>query len=127
MSEQAAHGDTGHEQTQIPDIHDVSDIMTAREAAVALGISERTIRRAILRGELAALKEGRSFHITTAALDDYRATRDQPRRRSRLHLVPTTSPPVDRMAPPTLIPLPGGDLGGRRPLPAQLTTFVGRS
>src|SRR3954470_16240092 len=106
MNQQAPRGNTGHERAKTPDIHDVSDILSAREAAVALGISERTIRRAILRGELEAIKEGRSFHITTAALDDYHAARDQPRRRSRLHLVPPTSPPVDRTAPPTLIPLP---------------------
>ncbi len=128
MSEQAAQSNTGHERAQIPDIHDVSDVMSAREAAVALGVSERTIRRAILRGELEAIKEGRSFHITTAALDDYRASREQPQRRSRLHLVPLPVPEDDRTPPPpTLIPLPGGDLTGRRPLPAQLTTFVGRS
>jgi excisionase family DNA binding protein len=127
MSEQAAPGNTGHERAQIPDIHDMSDVMSAREAAITLGVSERTIRRAILRGELAAIKEGRSFHITTTALDDYRASREQPRRRGRLHLVPATSPPVERTPPPTLISLPGGDLTGRRPLPAQLTTFVGRS
>src|SRR3954470_19592695 len=105
MNQQAPRGNTGHERAKTPDIHDVSDILSAREAAAELGISERTIRRAILRGELEAIKEGRSFNITTAALDDYRASRDQPRRRNRLRLVPQPAPPLDPTPPPTLIPL----------------------
>src|SRR3954470_1618861 len=105
MNQQAPRGNTGHERAKTPDIHDVSDILSAREAAAELGISERTIRRAILRGELAAIKEGRSFNITSAALDDYRTSRDQPRHRTRLHLVPPTPALDDRSpAPPTLIP-----------------------
>ena len=38
-------------------------VFSAREAADSLGLSERTIRRAIARGDLAANKRGRAFTI----------------------------------------------------------------
>lgn len=44
---------------------------SAREAAAHLGISERTIRRAIARGELAATKRAGVFRITLEALTAY--------------------------------------------------------
>ena len=56
----------------VPDIGGLSGVLSAREAAKALGVSERTIRRAIQRGELVATKHAGSFQITPAALDDYR-------------------------------------------------------
>jgi excisionase family DNA binding protein len=53
------------------------------EAAARLGIHERTIRRAIARGEILAIKRGRALAISRASLERY-ATRDRtgPRRRS---------------------------------------------
>jgi excisionase family DNA binding protein len=38
-------------------------IVSAREAALVLGMSERTIRRWIKTGDLAAVKRGGEFHI----------------------------------------------------------------
>src|SRR5215217_4640980 len=55
-----------------PDIGGVTGVLSAREAAAALGISERTVRRAILRGDLIATKHAGSYQITPAALDAYR-------------------------------------------------------
>lgn len=46
--------------------------LSAREAASALGVSERTIRRAIQRGDLQAVKHSGSFHITPPSLEQYR-------------------------------------------------------
>jgi excisionase family DNA binding protein len=55
-----------------PDIGGLSGVLSAREAATALGVSERTVRRAIQRGEIVATKHAGSFQITPAAIDDYR-------------------------------------------------------
>jgi excisionase family DNA binding protein len=40
--------------------------LTTREAAARLGVSERSVRRAIARGELTATKQGRGFRVTAA-------------------------------------------------------------
>ena len=50
------------------------NLLTAREAAVAIGVHERTIRRAIARGELSAIKRAGVFRIDRADLARYRAT-----------------------------------------------------
>ena len=55
-----------------PDIGGLAGVLSAREAAAALGVSERTVRRAIQRGQLVATKHAGTFQITPAALDDYR-------------------------------------------------------
>ena len=60
------------ESAAAPDIGGLAGVLSAREAATALGVSERTIRRAIHRGEIVATKHAGSFQITPAALDDYR-------------------------------------------------------
>jgi non-specific serine/threonine protein kinase len=49
--------------------------LSAREAAGVLGVNERTIRRAIARGELVADKHGGSFRIAPAELERYRVRR----------------------------------------------------
>lgn len=43
-------------------------VLTAREAARNLGVNERTIRRAIARGELVAVKRQGVYRITPPAL-----------------------------------------------------------
>lgn len=48
--------------------------MTTNDAATALGLSPFTIRRAIHNGTLRASKRGRDWHITPAAVAEYRAT-----------------------------------------------------
>lgn len=46
--------------------------LSAREAAAALGVNERTIRRAIAKGTLVADKLGGAYRIDPAALAEYR-------------------------------------------------------
>ena len=66
-------------------------LFSATDAAASLGVNERTIRRAIARGELAATKQGRSFAITLESLDRYRARQDRSGgQRGRLRLSPNS-------------------------------------
>jgi excisionase family DNA binding protein len=97
MSERAAQQDPGGSRQT------AGAFLTAREAAQRLGVHERTIRRAIARGDLPAHKEGGVFRIPASALD---------------HVAPTR--PV-----PRLVRLPPPD-DGRAPLPSPLSPFVGR-
>src|SRR4051812_31081636 len=79
----------------------VSGVVSAQDAALLLGVNERTVRRAIQRGELVARKAGRSFEITQEALDHYRARLRRPKRDGPLlHLVPDVVQP----AAPTFLP-----------------------
>src|SRR3954468_12947653 len=64
------------EPTFRPDIETVSGLpdswpCSALEAALIVGVSERTIRRAIARGELVATKRGGLYRITQEALTLY--------------------------------------------------------
>ena len=99
--------------------------LSAREAAEALGVSERTIRRAISRGELIAAKAGRSFRIAPAALAAYRARHDRlavpdvTPLRPNLTLVESPNPPPE--------PRPESSVEATvAATPAPLTSFVGR-
>ena len=84
--------------------------LTTREAAAVLGLSERAVRRAVRRGELAATKQGGVFQIAPGALARYRENRPRPHPAQRsLRLVP----------PPRHDPLAGR-------LPAPLTPLIGR-
>lgn len=56
-------------------------ILTAVEAAALLGVHERTIRRAISRGDLPAVKRSGVFWIDLSDLDRYQVRR-------RLTIVP---------------------------------------
>ncbi len=78
-------------------------MLTTREAAARLGVHERTIRRAIVRGNIPARKEGGVYRIAAEALERL------PRPCPAPHLV-TLIPARERMAT----------------LPQPLTTFVGR-
>jgi len=49
--------------------------LSAREAAAALGVSERTVRRAIARGELPAALRAGVYRIAPADLARYRQRR----------------------------------------------------
>lgn len=86
----------------------VGHSLTAKEAARVAGVHERTIRRAIARGELAATKRARLFQIAPEALAQYRARR----RHSSL------SPSLLRL----VAPAPGPAFV----LPTPLTSFLGR-
>lgn len=76
------------------------DPLSLQEAATTLGVHERTVRRAIARGDLVARKQGRSIAVTRASLDEFV-------RRRR---------PVETE----------GAWTRSRPLPKPLTTFIGR-
>ena len=86
--------------------------VTAREAAAELGLNERTIRRAISRGELIGSKRGGVFQILPGDLASYRVIRSGPGRTSVGS--PEGGPPAHRER----------TLGNRLPSPA--TTLIGR-
>ena len=70
--------DPAPEEPGVPDAE--PQFLTARSAAARLGVSERTIRRAIARGEVRATKLAGSFRITPADLDRYETIRSRSRR-----------------------------------------------
>jgi len=78
-----------------------SDILplSAREAAAVMGVSERTVRRAIARGELAAEMHAGVYRIAPADLAHYRTEHEPPAR-------PAIEP---RPGPARLLPFPGRD------------------
>jgi excisionase family DNA binding protein len=99
---------------------------SAREAATVLGVSERTVRRAIARGELAACKRAGVFRITLEALSHYldQQPRDAPRRSARQHASSQGS-----LEPPPSLPmlrLVASAPGPAFTLPQPLTPFLGR-
>src|SRR5437763_1325924 len=68
-----------------PDVA-VPPAYTANTLATALGVSPKTIRNAIARGELAAVKRGGRWIVSAAAVDAWAGTDDvarRPRRRVR--------------------------------------------
>lgn len=81
---------------------------SAIEVAHLLGVSERTIRRAISRGELAATKRGGAFQIGVTELARYQMARDRRRRRGGAPLR-IVAPEADR----SLFPVPLSTLVGR--------------
>ncbi len=87
-------------------------MVSARDAARILGVHEKTIRRAIRRGELAAVKRGRSFESALDEQDRYRRRAGQ-------------SSPPERL-PANVLPFPSLDRGARHHLPVALTRFIGR-
>ena len=93
-----------------------SDTLSAREAAKALGVNERTIRRAIARGVLFATKRAGVYQIAPDDLARYRTQRNR--------AMPTErSPSRD---PPLLIPLPRQWRESTPALPRPLTALIGR-
>src|SRR5215207_1006872 len=86
----------------------VGHALTAKEAARVAGVHERTIRRAIARGELPAAKRAGIFQIAPEALVQYRARHRR------------TSPPL------SLLRLVEHAPGSAFALPTPLTSFLGR-
>ena len=82
--------------------------LTAKEAARVAGVHERTIRRAIARGDLAATKRARIFQITPEALAQFQAQHQH------------------ASSPPLLLRLVEPALGPTVALPRPLTPFLGR-
>jgi excisionase family DNA binding protein len=106
--------ETGHHES--PDTANLSGFLSASGAASALGVNERTVRRAIIRGEIAATKHGRSYRISSEALAEFRLRR--PSRRRRTPGSGDPAPPLLRLIKP--------NLGPAFALPQALTTFLGR-
>lgn len=91
--------------------------LDARAAALALGISDRTVRRAIARGDLPATKHGGVYRIAPVALARWHE------RRCSTAAQPTTvdgRPPFRRDTRPESVPLAPPDL------PRPLTSLIGR-
>src|SRR5262245_32748341 len=89
--------------------------LSAREAAAVLGVSDRTVRRAIARGDLPATRHAGVYRIAAADLARYRACR------------PVDFSPSTRtvLSPPRLIPLPKREEAAPD-LPRPLTPLIGR-
>jgi non-specific serine/threonine protein kinase len=97
--------------------------LSAREAAAVLGVSERTVRRAIARGDLPATLHAGVYRIAPDDVARYRTSRggsSQPRalsRRRRGVAAPGSDAPVRLVVPSPLRPTPA---------PTPLTPLVGR-
>src|SRR4051794_40577727 len=90
--------------------------LSASGAATVLGVNQRTIRRAIARGELPARKRSGIYHIAPADLARYGARR-------RRTLLPEDRLRVD---PPRLVPFPVSELVVAPKLPRQGAALIGR-
>ena len=90
--------------------------LSAREAAQSLGVSERTVRRAIARGELPAALRAGVYRIAPDDLARFRARRQLP------------APPSaqTRPDPPRLVPLPRRMDETGPVLLRPLTSLIGR-
>lgn len=83
--------------------------LTAHAAAALLQVNERTIRRAIARGEIAATRSGVSYSISLEDLERY---------------AEMVNSPVAQEAPPHLVAFPRAEVVPAMPIP--LSSFVGR-
>ena len=90
--------------------------LTAVAAAAALGVDERTIRRAIARGELPAARRSGVYAIAPQDLAEHGARR-------RGAAAPRARP---RPSPPRLVPFPGQVVRPIAALPRPRTELVGR-
>jgi predicted ATPase/DNA-binding CsgD family transcriptional regulator len=90
--------------------------LTAHEAATMLGVNERTIRRAIARGNLPASKRSGIYQIALTALERYRL---------RGRTVGPARPGV-RHDPPRLLPIPDRDDIRAFALPRPRSDLIGR-
>src|SRR5688572_30777072 len=93
-----------------------ADFLSARAAADVLGVNERTIRRAIARGELPATKHAGVYQIAPEHLARYRA-------RYRL---PAPFPVRTAPDPQRPVPLPPRADEPVPALPRPLTPLIGR-
>jgi len=93
--------------------------LSARQAATALGVHERTVRRAISRGALPATKVAGTFRIAPDALTGFRLSTISTR---PSHPVQTVSAQGEAILLPVLRPASAPALS----LPAPLTPLVGR-
>jgi excisionase family DNA binding protein len=94
--------------------------LTARAAAAVLGVSPRTVRRAIDRGELPATKYAGTYRIAPDALASFgrRLTAPNRLRPPARQMPASVAGSLPRLLPPASAPLPS--------LPVPLTPLVGR-
>jgi excisionase family DNA binding protein len=99
-----------------PDTGQQANALSAHAASEMLGVNERTIRRAIARGELLAVKRGGIYRIDPADLRHYQA-------RHRFHVQPPSTAHLNR---PQLLPFPSRGYVGAAALPHPRTSLIGR-
>jgi excisionase family DNA binding protein len=114
----AMNGEPADDPTRSPPVS--AEAVSATEAAAILGVNERTIRRAIARGELPAVKRGRAFVIVRETLDGFRTSRGVGGRQRPRSASPATSTPL-----PVLASL-AGERRGVSALPSPLTRLIAR-
>jgi non-specific serine/threonine protein kinase len=93
-----------------------ADRLSANAAAAVLGVNPRTIRRAIARGEIPAVKRAGVYEIAPGDLAQYRT-----RRGSATPLATRAN-----LAPPRLLPFPGRGEGVPPSLPRPRSNLIGR-
>ncbi|HEY7035746.1 MAG TPA: LuxR C-terminal-related transcriptional regulator [Thermomicrobiales bacterium] len=92
--------------------------LTARAAAAELGVSERTVRRAIARGDLPATKYAGTYRIAPAEIEPLRRRLTAPTRIPR--------PPTPSRREPELASIAALSAFRPAPLPVPLTPLIGR-
>ena len=103
------------------------ELLTAQSAAERLGVAERTIRRAIDRGELRAVKQAGKFHINPIDLDRYERMRSRSRGGTPDDLSHEHGSAASDHGNQTLESHPPGQpMAARSALPIPLTSLVGR-
>lgn len=110
--------DTGQESAEAA--------LTALEAAAELGVHERTIRRAIARGELAATKEGGLFRITAEALRHFQQQKQDGSAEHAGRERSASLSSVRAMSRTPKLVLVGSEPAARIPLPVRLDPLIGR-
>src|SRR5215217_4178328 len=93
-----------------------ADWLSASAAAAVLGVSQRTVRRAIARGDLPATKHAGVYRIAPADLERYRM-------RGRVADLRAAPLPPD---PPRLLPFSARKAPIAPALPRPLTPLIGR-
>ncbi len=101
-------------------------MLSAREAATCLGVHERTIRRAIARGELTATKRGGTFQISRNELERYRTQRLDAPGSPTGHVAIDSIGTVRPIGAPTRLVVVGSERLAPSPLPRPLDAIVGR-
>ena len=102
--------------------------LTASEAAAALGVHERTVRRAMARGELPAAKRAGDFRIAPYVLTRYRTDRPRTDRRAGITAGFASGRATERPMPsrPPRLPLVLRGRNAASKLPTPLTPLIGR-
>lgn len=103
-----------------------TDGLTAIEAAARLGVNERTIRRAIADGTLAATRRGKAFNISLDALEHFGRQRSGGGRDLRGQAPPLPSRVTQGDPDAPILALVPPEEPARAPLPRPLDALIGR-